>query len=528
MSKGTIGKILVAACVIGAAGYFFVGRDAGSKPEANKPTAAAQKRTDMIFALNAEPSGLDPNNTWDTVSAVPQAAIYETLIAEKNGDSLTLEPCLAESWKISDDGKEVTFKIRKNVKFHNGDTMTVKDVAFSINRAIQSPYTKVVTSTMKEMQVVDDDHVKLIMKHPYLPVLNVFTSATLSIVSEKAVKDCVAQGKDFARNPCGTNAYQFVEWKSGEKIELKRFDNYWRALAPCEKFTFKIITDSTTGGIALEKGEIDILYAPARSDKMHLSSVPGLTWNSIAGAGFSFVAFNCLDEKSPFHDVRVRQAVAHAVKKEDVLIAAVNGLGTLIECPLSPMIAGYDKTFKFWEYDIEKAKKLLAEAGYPNGFSCKMKINQQAIYKKAAEALQAQMRVVGIDMQIELMERGAFLRDVMGKMDYVVTTSLSNASVQDPDFEVHRRYSSKVIGNSMNFTGLSDPHIDEILDAARYSLDQNVRNKYYRELFDWIKEQCPVVPMYTADMNIAFNSKIKNVYAHPVNKYFAYYYAWGE
>ena len=342
------------------------------------------------------------------------------------------------------------------------------------------------------------------------------------------MEECAAKGIDFARNPCGTNAYQFVEWKSGEKIELKRFKDYWRASAPCEKFTFKIITDSTTGGIALEKGEIDILYAPSRSDKPNLSALPGIKWDGIAGAGFSFVGFNCLNKNSPFYDVRVRQAVAHAIKKQDVMTVAVNGLGRLIECPLSPMIAGYDTTFKFWEYDVEKAKKLLAEAGYPNGFSCTMKINQQAIYKKAAEALQAQIRVIGIDMKIELMERGAFLRDVMGKMDYALTTSLSNASVQDPDFEVHRRYSSAVIGNSMNFTGLSDPRIDKILDAARYSLDQRERNVYYRELFDWVKENCPVVPMYTADMNIAFNANLKNVYAHPVNKYFAYYYAWNE
>ena len=527
MKQGSIMKLVLALCVIGAVGYFTVGR--GGKNDGNvKSEAKAAKRSDIIFALNAEPSSLDPNNTWDTVTAVPQAAIYETLIAEKNGDSLTLEPCLAESWKISNDGKEVIFKIRKNVKFHNGETLTPEDVAFSINRAIKSPYSKVVTSTMKIMEVVDGDHVKLIMKHPYLPVLNVMTSATLSIVSKKAVEECAAKGIDFARNPCGTNAYQFVEWKSGEKIELKRFKDYWRASAPCEKFTFKIITDSTTGGIALEKGEIDILYAPSRSDKPNLSALPGLKWDGIAGAGVSFVGFNCLNKNSPFYDVRVRQAVAHAIKKQDVMTVAVNGLGRLIECPLSPMIAGYDTTFKFWEYDVEKAKKLLAEAGYPNGFSCTMKINQQAIYKKAAEALQAQIRVIGIDMKIELMERGAFLRDVMGKMDYALTTSLSNASVQDPDFEVHRRYSSAVIGNSMNFTGLSDPRIDKILDAARYSLDQRERNVYYRELFDWVKENCPVVPMYTADMNIAFNANLKNVYAHPVNKYFAYYYAWNE
>ncbi len=528
MSKGTIGKILVAVCVIGAAGYFFVGRDSGKKPEESKPAATVQKRNDIIFALNAEPSGLDPNNTWDAVTFVPQAGIYETLIAEKNGDSLTLEPRLAESWQFSEDGKEITFKIRPNVKFHNGETMTAEDVAFSINRAIKSPFPKSITSTMVAMEVVDADHVKLILKHPYLPVLNILAQPALSVVSKKAVEECAAKGIDFARNPCGTNAYQFSEWKSGEKIELKRFDNYWGAKAPCEKFTFKIITDSTTGGIALEKGEIDVLYSPARSDKNHLQSVKTVTWQSIAGAGYCFICFNTLSENSPFRDVRVRKAVAHAIKKNDICIVAVNSLGTLIECPLSPMINGYDKDAKFWEFNVEEGKRLLAEAGYPNGFKCTMKVNQQAIYKKAAEAIQAQLRVIGIDMQIELMERGAFLKDVMNDMKFDVTTYLSNAAIQDPDFELYRRYSSKVIGHNMNIHGMTSPEMDALLDEARFSLDKDKRNENYKKVFAWNKENCLIIPMYSADMNIAFNSKVKNVFAHPINRHFVTNYAWAE
>mgnify|MGYP004524873049 CR=1 FL=1 len=497
----------------------------GSK-EISQPTA--QTRDDIIMALNAEPSGLDPNMTWDTVTAVAQTAIYETLIAEKNGDSSVLEPMLAESWEISEDGLEITFHLRQGVKFHNGETMTSEDVAFSFNRAIESPKTSVVTSAMDYMEAVDEYTAVLHMKHAYLPILNCLTMATLSVVSKKAVEDCEANGIDFARNPCGTNAYKFVSWDSGEKITLERFDDYWRDPAPVSKFTFRIITDSTTGGFALENGEIDILYAPSRSDAAHLSNLPGITWDSIPGAGFSFVFFNTTDESSPFANKLVRQAVAHALGKEDIMISAVEGLGTLIECPLAPSIEGYDESFKFWEYDLDTAKELLTQAGYPNGFKCSMKVNQQAIYTKAAEAIQGQLREIGIEMEIETMERGAYLSDVFGDMNYTISTSLSNASVPDADFELYRRYHSGTIGHSMNITGSVNSEVDEWLTQARYSLDQDERNELYSKVFEWVKDECQCIPMYTANMNLAFNSDLRNVYAHPVNKYFAYYYSWAD
>lgn len=498
----------------------------GGAPTQDK--LSSETRDDIIMALNAEPSSLDPNTTWDTVSAVPQQAIFETLIAEKNGDSLTLEPQLATSWEISEDGMQVKFQLREGVKFHNGDTMTADDVVFSINRAIECSTTAILTSTMDHMEKTGEYEVVLHMKSPYLPILKCMTMATMSIVSKKAVEECEANGIDFARNPVGTNAYKFVSWDSGERITLERFDDYWRDPAPCSKFVFRIITDSTTGGIALENGEIDILYSPARSDMEHLSSLPHVTWDSIAGSGYSFVFFNCTQPDSPFANKLVRRAVAHALKKDDIMISAVEGLGTLIECPLSPSIAGYDEDFHFWPYDVEEAKRLMAEAGYPNGFSCTMKVNQQAIYAKAAEAIQAQLRMIGIDLKIETMERGAFLSDVWNGMNYEITTYLANCSVQDADFELYRRYHSSKIGNAANITGLTSPMIDSIVERARVSTDQEERNDLYSQVFDWVKDECQIIPMYTADMNLAFNSNLQNVYAHPVNKYFAYYYSWSN
>ncbi len=211
----------------------------------------------------------------DTPSSIAVWTCYETLLAAKNGDALTIEPYLAESYELSDDGKEITLKIRDGVKFHNGDVMTVEDVEFSFNRAIKdmSSFTSTYTSMMDHMEIVDDHHVKLVLKFPYLPVLTCLTSAQLGIIDKKYYEECEANKVNFERNPIGTGCYKFVSWDSGDKITYERFNDYWGDPAPVSKFTLKTMTDTTTAAIALENGEVDILQMPDGNDIPHLKTL---------------------------------------------------------------------------------------------------------------------------------------------------------------------------------------------------------------------------------------------------------------
>lgn len=515
-------------CLLLVCIMLFTACDSNDTSKATTATtdSAIKTRDDMTFVLTAEPTSLDPVESVESVTAVALLGIYETLVTEKNGDLSTLEPLLAESWEFSEDGLELTLKIRQGIKFHNGETMTVDDVEFSINRAIESVATSAVTACMDYMEVVDDTHVKLILKYPYLGVLNCLTTACMGIVSEKAVKECEANGTNFARNPIGTNGYKFVNWSSGEKIELERFEDYWRDPAPCAKFTIKIMTDTSTAGVALENGEIDILYSPSRSDKVYFDTIDTLRWDTAPGAGFNFITFNTTLKDSPFSNLLVRQAVAYALNKDAIMQVAIEGLGVPIECPLSPSVTGYDKEFKFYPYDKEYAKELLVEAGYPNGFKCTMQVCQQAIYTKSAEAIQAQLREIGIIVDNEVIERATYIADVMNNMDYDMTTFLINATVPDADFELYRRYSSKTIGNYGNIHGAVNAEIDEILEKARVSIDQEERNELYSKVFQYDKNECLVIPLFTSNMNVVYNADIKNLYAHPINRYYLYYYSW--
>lgn len=199
----------------------------------------------LIFSINADIVSMDCHMARDTVTSIIHYQVYETLVRNQPGEGLV--PGLAESWEFSDDNTEITFKIRENVKFHNGDIMTVEDVAFSLNRAIASSFTTSYSGTMDHAEVVDDTHVKLCMKQAFGPVLQCLSVPCLGIVSKRAVEELGDEG--FASAPVGTGAYRFVERSSGEKIVLQGFEDYWRGAPEIKDLTFMIMTDRNTAAI---------------------------------------------------------------------------------------------------------------------------------------------------------------------------------------------------------------------------------------------------------------------------------------
>ena len=211
---------LLAALVLGLA----VSACAAEAPKSSKDT--------LMYGVNAEAASLDPSTSKDTVTHMMMLQIYDTLVAVDPQDYTKYVPGLATEWKFSDDKMELVFTIRDGVKFHNGDTMTADDVLFSLNRSFASSYSSGIRGAIKGFEKIDDRHVKLLLKYPYAPILEVMSNLTFGIVSQRAVKEAEAKGVNFARNPCGTGAYRMKEWKSGDQLELERFDGYYRGPAP--------------------------------------------------------------------------------------------------------------------------------------------------------------------------------------------------------------------------------------------------------------------------------------------------------
>ena len=352
---------------------------AGKAPTDNKGNENGTAKDTINYAITGEPSTFDPHNISDNIAKQVFNQIFDRLIRQEADGKLN--PGLAESWDLSEDGKSITFKIRKNVKFHNGETMTAEDVAFSLNRAIQSKFLQEYVSMMEKAEVVDDSTVRLTTKYAYGPIE--YCVAKVDIVNKAAVE---ADPEGFGRKPIGTGAYKFVELKSGDKIVAERFDNHYRGKAPIKNLVFKIITDSSTATVALEKGEVDLLSQPALSDRQNLLNNDNILYYETELNGNTYIAFNNTD--GLFKNKKLREAVSYAIDKESMLIGAIEGAGAAVDNAIPRVSFGYSENVKGNALNIEKAKQLLAEAGYPNGLTLKLKTMDSATYFKPTEVLQ--------------------------------------------------------------------------------------------------------------------------------------------
>ena len=335
-------------------------------------------RDTLNFGLYGEPTTLDPHETGDDCSRTACYQIYDYLIREQPDN--TLGPAMAESWEYSDDGTEITFKIREGVKFHNGDIMTAEDVAFSLNKAIASSFTSRVTTAMDYAEVIDDNRVLLKLKHSFGPIEQCLATAQMGIINKKAYEE---DPEGYKRKPIGTGPYEFVEWKSGDEIRLKAFEDYYKGPAPIENVVIKIQPDPNTRVIALEKGETDFTIIVPVEDRVNIDENPNLTLYPYEGTAVTCIRFNNRD--GIFADKKVRQAVAHAIDKEALILGVEDGYAFTLETPMTKAAFGWPEDFQNREYDIEKAKQLLAEAGYPDGFKTTITTSEIEDYRKRAE-----------------------------------------------------------------------------------------------------------------------------------------------
>ncbi len=481
-----------------------------------EPSAETVKDT-LVWGVNAEAASLDPAKSSDTVTHMMMFQIYDTLVKEKPEDYKTLVPGLAERWEFNSDNTEITFYLREGVKFHNGDTMTADDVYFSLQRSLDSPYSSGISEPIDHFEKVDDMAVKCVLKHPYAPILNVMTNMTYSIVSKRAVEEAESQGIDFGRNPCGTGAYKFVEWKSGDVLRLQRFDDYYEGPAQIENLVYKLVPDASAGAIALEDGTLDSYYLVSAADEEHLKSLNHIAYVTCPGIGFHHITFNVTD--GIFTDVRLRQAIAYALDRQEIVDVAFDGKANVVNCPAPPAAFGYIEDFQWYEHDVEKAKQLMAEAGYPSGFDVVLSVQSSDVYLRPAQVIQEQLRKVGINVTLNKMDRAAYLQDVADKRNFVFSSRMTTAAILEAEQVLSVRFHSSKIGGGKNYSGYANPQVDSLLDQARKTSDDAKRLELYRQIYEILKEDVPLIPTFSGDQAVFYNAKIKNFYPNPGFKF---------
>jgi len=377
--------------------------------------AAYAAKMDVTLGIRLEPPHLDPTaHAAGAVDWVVYANVFEGLTRiDRNGG---VKAALAESWTISDDGKVYTFNLRKGVKFHDGADMTAADVVFSYDRARGKDSVnaqKALFAAIDMVEAVDPATVKVTLKNPQGNFLFNMGWGDAVIVSSKS-----ADGNKT--NPVGTGPFKFSKWIKGDSVILVKNPNYWGTPAKLDKATYKIIADPAAAMSAILAGDVDgFPIFPAPENLNQLKSDP--RFSVVVGSTEGETILSTNNTKPPFNDVRVRRAIAHAINRQSIIDGAMFGYGTPIGSHFAPHHPAYvDLTGKY-PHDPAKAKALLAEAGHPDGFKATLKLPPPSYARRGGEIIAADLRKVGIELEIIPVEWGQWLKEVFKATDYDLT-----------------------------------------------------------------------------------------------------------
>lgn len=473
------------------------------------------KKDSIVIGGKLEAINLDPQKNGDIMSQRVSCNIFETLIRDNDGEYV---PAAAETWEISEDGMEYTFYLSKGNKFHNGVELKASDVKYTYDRAADSPFTAELVECVKSIDIVDEYTVKITLLYPYVPILSLMSCPQLGIVCEEAAE---AAGDSYSRNPIGSGPYKFVKWNSGQDILLEAYGDYHLESAPIKNLTWKVISDPSTALIALEKGEIDAYVNVANIDKQRVIDNDNLDYYERNALYIEYYEFNC--QKEPFDNPLVRQAVAYAIDQEGVLDGAMEGNGTIAENSICPEAFGYTDKVKRYPHDIEKAKELLAEAGYPDGFTCTI-VTVAGKRKKEAEIAQANLAEIGIQAEVQVVEWGTCY-DLAAKGEFDIAVLGWGYLAPDADQGLYAKFHSSQMGAS-KFNRYLNSELDEALKTGRTSPDQAIRAEAYEEVTQILHDEVPFLPMYFNVVNIACDDNLKGVKPLSMQFYFIADWSW--
>ncbi len=475
----------------------------------------------LIFARSGDSVGLDPGRETDGESFYIADNVFETLVEFKPGTT-EVQPCLAKSWTVSDDGLEFVFKLEENVKFHDGTDFNADAVVFSIERQFKKdhPFNNLgpwqywgymdMDNIIESVEAVDAYTVKFTLKRKEAPFVANLAMNFAAIVSPAAVEK---SGEDFRSNPVGTGPFKFVSWQKDDNIVLERNDDYWREKAYLDRLIFKVIPDATARYLALKKGEVDIIDFPSPEDLEDVNSNPDIKVIQQAGLNVGYLAMNCDTEH--FADVRVRQAVNYAIDKGETGTAATN--------PIPPGMWSYNKSLKGYKTNIEKAKKLLAEAGYPDGFDTNiwaMPVSRpyNPNGRKVAEIMQAQLAKVGINAEIVSYDWGIYL-DKTADGEHEMALLGWTGDNGDPDNFLNVLLSSTAAEKPAgNISFWRNEEFTDLIAKAKEDSNYSSRVKYYKKAQVIFEKECPWVPIAHSLVTEPMKKTVMGFVLYPTGK----------
>lgn len=454
----------------------------------------------LVVIQSAEPTGLDPVLTRTVPAYNVTINVFDSLL-RKTRDGRNI-PALAESYEYNRPN-EWTFKLRRGVKFQNGEAMNAEAVRYTI-QTILDPATNssraVDLDWIEEVQVIDDHTVRIVVNKDYPLAEHYFTE--IQIVPP-AYRERVGAQR-FDESPIGTGPYQVVRWNRGNRITLKRYDGYWNGPAPVEYIDFRFVSSAASRVATLLSGDADLIVDPPITARGRINSNRNTRFASVTGTRVIFVGLDTVQD-SPLRDVRVRQALNYAVDTDTIIERLLFGMGEATTALLTDRDLGYTAEVSPYPYDPRRARRLLRQAGYPDGFTIRMDaaggryINDSAVI----QAIIGYLSQVGVTVELNSMEFGAF----NGALFSHQTSPMYFVGWGNPVFDPSFIYDFITRSGGLLRT-IEDPAIDALLEDARSTSDAAYRKGVYHEATELINTAAPAIFLYKQPVLYSSSSRL--------------------
>jgi peptide/nickel transport system substrate-binding protein len=468
------------------------------------------------MGIVADVQSFDPPIPSDNMSIWTMLNIYDQVLrVAQNGQEV--EPCLAESYEISDDLLTYTFSLRPGVVFHDGTPLKASDVKYCLDRvsfAEESGWLSLFTA-VESTEAPDDNTFVLHVKEPWAPMLANMALFAASIYPEAAH---TAQGPDLFENPIGTGPFVFESWQKGAAITLKKNPNYWIAGQPyLDEVTFSVVADANTRVIQLQGGDMDIASDAPFSQIDSLDADENIDVLVAPVGRVDYVAIN--HTRPPFDDIKVRQALNYAVDKEAIIQAVLYGKAQVAQSAL-PRMRFWNEEIEPYPYDPEKAKQLLSESSAAGGFSTTLGVTAgEPVDGAVATILKDQLAAVGVEVEIYEQEGATLYVDTFQGMNYDLVIQYHTTDTVDASQITRYAMASRADGTGALWTGYINPRIDELAKQALAEQDPDKRQEMYYEIQKLGFDDAFILYLYFPDSRTAIRTGINGFQILPTANY---------
>lgn len=502
-------------------------QDSGTKDDsATKDDGNKDEVKRLVFGRGADSVQLDPAKVTDGESIYVTNQVYDTLVRYEQ-ESTDVKPALATKWNVSEDGKTWTFELREGVKFHDGTDFTADDVVYNFKRWTEGSdyiYYGYMFGASEDnpggiidsVKAVNDYEVQFTLEKPNAPFLYTLAMPPFAIASPDAIKE---YGDDYQKHPVGTGPFVFKSWAKDDKIVLEKNPDYFGEVADIDEVIFRVIPDNGARLMELQAGSIDLMNGLNPQDIKTVEDDSNLQIIRRPSMNVSYLALNTMKE-GPLQDKRVRQAINLAVDKEK-LLTLFEGIGKPAKNPMPPRLWGYNDDVKDYGYDPDEAKRLLAEAGYGDGFDLTLyTMSNPRPYlpqpKFSAQVIQQMLGDVGINVKIIENDWDTHLtKTENGEHDMAFLGWTGDNGDPDNFLYVLLDKDNAKVGSAGNIAFYKNDKVHDLLIKAQTEMNKEKRTEYYMEAQQIIHDDAPWLPIAHTTPPLAASKKVTEYIPHP-------------